>query len=115
MARVLKRRLSTNESLKFEWCPAFSLQRVSDFLLQVAILMIVNELAERGLVEVLQHVAQLGALGLTCRERLSINRAKRGKRGVAMLLADLAVLVAVATVQAVLFHWLLPASPGAAV
>jgi hypothetical protein len=58
--------------------------------------MIAAELAQRCLVEVKQNLAQLLGFRITGCEALSVNLTQRADEGVAVLLADFAISVAVA-------------------
>src|SRR5260370_29038685 len=75
-------------------------------------LVIATELAQRGLVQVGQNVAQFLGWGITGRESRSVDLAQRADEGVAVLVADFAILVAVAIVETCLAHTALPGAHG---
>jgi hypothetical protein len=66
--------------------------------------MIAPQLAQRGLVQLMQNVAQLLGWGIAGGETLSVNLAQRANEGVAVLVADFAIMVAVAIVETCLAH-----------
>src|ERR1700719_2773460 len=67
-------------------------------------LMIAAELAQRRLVELKQDFAKLLGRGITGGKTLSVNLAQRADEGVAVLVADFAVVVAVAIVETGFAH-----------
>src|ERR1700730_14639168 len=67
-------------------------------------LMIAAELVQRRLVQLKQDFAELFAVRITGDETLSVNLAQRADEGVSMLVADFAILVAVAIVETCLAH-----------
>src|SRR6185437_14443971 len=67
-------------------------------------LMIAAELAQRRLVQLKQDFAELLGGGITGGKTLSVNLAQRADEGVAVLVADFAVVVAVAIVQTGFAH-----------
>lgn len=73
-------------------------------------LMIAAELAKRGLVQLDQDFAQRLGRWITGGETWSINLAQRADKGVAMLVTDFTVVVAVAIVETGLAHAALPVS-----
>src|SRR6516162_6141406 len=80
------------------------LRRVRYFALQVAGLMIAAELAHRRFVQLKQNFTQLLGFRITGCEALSVNLAQRADEGVSVLVADFAILVAVAIVETRLAH-----------
>src|SRR5215472_4806610 len=66
--------------------------------------MIAAELAQRCLVELKQNLAQLLGFRITGCEALSVNLAQRADEGVAVLVADFAIHVAVAIIETCLAH-----------
>src|SRR5579872_1190739 len=74
-------------------------QCLRDLVFQMAGLVIAAELAERRFVELRQDFAQLLGRGITGGETLAINLAQRADEGVAMLVADVAIVIAVAIVE----------------
>ena len=76
-------------------------------MLQVAGFMIAAELAQRRLVELKQDFAQLVGRRIPGGKTLSVNLAQRTDEGVAVLVADFAVVVAVAIVETGLGHFTL--------
>jgi hypothetical protein len=77
---------------------------LADLPFQVAMLMVVYEPAERGLVHLDKHVREFLMRLRTSRERRSVDLAERAHERVTVLTADLAIFVAMATVQTRLFH-----------
>jgi hypothetical protein len=75
-----------------------SLFRALNPFFQVTVFVIVNQLPQRCIVELLNHIAELGCIRLACGEGRAVNLAQRADQRVAVLFADLAVLVAVALV-----------------
>src|ERR1700712_2518422 len=76
-----------------------------DLALEMAMLMVVDQLAQRVLIHRSEHVREL-LFRLSCRgERGSINLAQRTHERVAVFAADLAVLVAVTSLQPWLIHF----------
>jgi len=67
-------------------------------------LMIAAELAQRRLVQLMQDIAQLLGRGITGSKTWSVNLAQRADEGVAVLVADFAVVVAVAIVETGFTH-----------
>jgi hypothetical protein len=65
---------------------------------------ITNQLAQGRLIDYMQHVAKFHMAGDSRRKVLPVGQAQGGNERVAMLPADLAVLVAVALVKAGLLH-----------
>src|SRR4029079_282328 len=82
----------------------YLLQGIRDLVLKVAGRMIPAELAQRRFVQLLQDVAQLLGCGIAGGKALSVNLAQRTDQGVAVLVADFAVMVAVAIVETWLAH-----------
>ena len=68
-------------------------------MLQVAGFMIAAELAQRRFVQLKQNLAELFGVRITGGETLSVNPAQRADECVSMLVADFAILVAVAGVS----------------
>jgi hypothetical protein len=66
--------------------------------------MIAAELAQRRLVQLKQDFAQLLGRGITGGKTLSVNLAQRADEGVAVLVADFAVVVAMAIVETGFAH-----------
>ena len=87
------------------------LRRVGDFVLQVAGLMIAAQLADRRFVQLKQNFTQLLGFRVTGCEALSVNLAQRADEGVSVLVADFAILVAVAIVESCLAHAALHRAP----
>jgi hypothetical protein len=86
-------------------CYADSLfRRIRDFVFKVAGAVISAELAQRRLVQVKQDVAQLLGRRITRGETLSVNLAQRANENVAVLVADFAIVIAVAIVETGLAH-----------
>src|ERR1700675_3507506 len=83
-----------------------------DLVREMAGLMIATKLAQRRIVEVGQNVAQLLGRGITGGETWAVNLAQRTDEGVAVFVADFAILVAVAIVEACLAHAALPDAHG---
>ena len=83
-------------------------QRLRDLVFQMAGLVIAAELAERRFVELRQDFAQLLGRGITGGKTLAINLAQRADERVAMLVADVTIVVAVAIVETGLAHAALP-------
>jgi hypothetical protein len=83
-----------------------SLRSFGNLVLQVAGLMIAVELAQRCLVQLKQNLAQFLGLGITGCETLSVNLPERADQGVPVFVADLAIPVAVAAIEA--WHASLP-------
>src|SRR5438067_553936 len=73
-------------------------------LFRMPVFIIIDKMAKRIVVKALKYVAQLGCLRLARRERVAVNLAQAVHGGVAVFLADLAILVAVAIVHSWLFH-----------
>src|SRR5205807_7207306 len=71
---------------------------------QVARLMIAPQLAQRCLIELSEDVTQLLCVRITGREARSVNLAQRADNGIAVLVADFAILVAVPIVETRLAH-----------
>src|SRR5271154_729343 len=67
-------------------------------------LMIAAELAQRRLVQLKQDIAQLLRRGITGGKAWSVNLAQRADEGVAVLVADFAVVVAAAIVETGFAH-----------
>src|SRR4029077_14075415 len=87
---------------------AVSTRDVGDLVREMAGLVIAPELAQRRLVQVGQNVAQFLGRGITGCEARAGDLAQRADEGVAVLVADFAILVAVAIVEAGLAHAALP-------
>ena len=83
-----------------------------DLVSEMTGLVIATELAQRGLVQMGQNVAQFIGRGITGGKTLSVNLAQRADEGVAVLVADFAVVIAVAIVEACLAHAALPGALG---
>ena len=77
---------------------------LADLTFQVAMLMVVYEPAERGLVNLDKYVREFLVRLRTRRERRSVDLAERAHERVTVLTADLAIFVAMATFQTRLFH-----------
>jgi hypothetical protein len=60
---------------------------------------IAAELAQRRLVQLQQNLAEFFGFGITRGETLSVNLPQRADEGIAVLVADFAILVAVAIVE----------------
>ena len=73
-------------------------------MLKMAGLMIAAELAQRGFVQLEQNLAQFRGFRIACSETLSVNLTQRANEGVAVLVADFAVLVAMAIVETCFAH-----------
>src|SRR5580692_10419573 len=71
---------------------------------QMAGLVIAAELAQRRLVQLKQDFAELLGRGIAGGKTLSVNLAQRADEGVAVLVADFAVVVAMAIVETCLAH-----------
>src|ERR1700674_4088571 len=80
------------------------LRGVGDLVLKMAGLMIATKLAQRRLVQLEQNLAQLLGFRITGCETRSVNLTQRADQGVAVLVADFAILVAVAIVETGLAH-----------
>jgi hypothetical protein len=80
------------------------LRSVGDLVLQVAGFMIAAQLAQRRLVQLQQNLTEFFVCRITGGETLSVNLAQGADQGVAMLVADFAVVVAVAIVETWLAH-----------
>ena len=72
------------------------LQSVCDLVLQVAGLMIAAELAPRCFVELRENIAQFLGIRITGSKTLSVNLTQRADESISVLVADFAVVVAVA-------------------
>src|SRR6202035_827610 len=68
--------------------------------------MIAAELAQRGLVQLKQNLAEFLGFRIAGRKALSVDLSQRADQGVSVLMADLAILVAVAIVET--WHFSLP-------
>jgi hypothetical protein len=77
---------------------------VGDLVLQMAGLMIAAELTQRRIIELKENVTQLLGWRITGGKTLSVNLAQRADQGVAVLVADFAVMVTVAIVETCLTH-----------
>ena len=80
------------------------LRRVRDLVFEVTGRMIPAKLAERRLVQLMQNVTQLLGCGITGGEALAVDLAQRADKRVAVLVADFAIMVAVAIVETCLAH-----------
>src|ERR1700712_1482134 len=80
------------------------LRGLGDLVLQVAGFMIAAELAQRRFVELKQDIAQLRGVRIAGCEAAAVNLAQRAEEGVAVLVADVAVVVAMTMVQTWLAH-----------
>src|SRR5436305_9525102 len=69
---------------------------------------IATQLAQRGLVQLKQDVTQQGRIRITGCEALAVDLAQRTHQRVAVLLADRAILVPMAAIQAGFLHVSLP-------
>jgi hypothetical protein len=76
--------------------------------------MIAAELAQRRLVQLKQNLAQLLGFEIAGCETLSIHLSQRADEGVAVLVADFAILVAVTIVETCLAQAALHGAQGAA-
>jgi hypothetical protein len=72
-------------------------------MLKMAGLMIAAELAQGCLIQLKQNLAQLLGLRIASRETLSVNLAQRAEEGVPVLMADFAIVIAVAIVETCCF------------
>src|SRR5579864_6237209 len=84
--------------------PTRLLRCLGDLVVEMAGLMIAAELTERRLVQLHQDFAQRFGRGITGSETLSINLAQRPDEGVAMLVADFTIVIAVTIVETGLAH-----------
>src|SRR5664279_3923516 len=82
--------------------------RLRDLVLQMTGLVIAAELAQRRLVELKQDLAQCRGSRITGGETDPVDLAQRADQGVAVLVTDFTVLVAVAIVESRLAHAALP-------
>ena len=89
----------SSESRVFAIRFAVLLRSVGDLVLQVAGLMNAAELAQRRLVQLKQNLAELLGFEIAGCETLSIHLSQRADEGVAVLVADFAILVAVTIVK----------------
>ena len=80
------------------------MQRVGYLVLQVAGLMIAAELAQRGLIQLKQNLAQLLGFRIAGGKTLSVNLTQRADQGVSVFVADFAILVAMAIVETCLAY-----------
>jgi hypothetical protein len=85
---------------------------VGYLVVEMAGLMIAAQLAQGSVVELKQNVTQLVRFRIPRSETLSVNLAQRANEGVAVLVADFAILVAMAIVEARLVHAALPCARG---
>src|ERR1700760_434748 len=85
-----------------------SLRSLGNLVHEVAGFIITAELAQRRLVQLNKNVAQLLGRGITGGKTLSVNLAQRADQGVAVLVADFAVVIAVAIVETRFAHAALP-------
>ena len=77
---------------------------LDDLVLEMAGLVIAAELAERRLVQLNHDFAQLLGRGITGSKPWSVNLAQRTDEGIAMLVADFTIVVAVAVVETGFAH-----------
>jgi hypothetical protein len=89
------------------------LRSVFDLVLQVAGLMIAAELTQGCFIQVRKNLAKFFRRGITGGKPLSVNLAQCADEGVAVLVADFAVVVALAIVEACLAHAALHGCPRA--
>jgi hypothetical protein len=80
------------------------LRSVCDFVFQVTGLMIAAELAQRRFIELKKNLAQFLGHRITGCKILFVNLTQRADEGVSVLVADFAVVVAVAIVETCLAH-----------
>src|SRR4029079_4348056 len=85
-----------------------SVQGVRDLVIQVTGLVVAAKLAQRCLVQVKHNLAQRVGWGITGGKALPINLAQRADQRGAVLVADFAILVALAIVETCLAHAALP-------
>jgi len=86
-------------------------QRVGYLVLQVAGLMIAAELAQRGLIQLKQNLAQLLGFRIAGGKTLSVNLTQRADQGVSVFVADFAILVAMAIVESLICSCCSPLCP----
>jgi hypothetical protein len=75
-----------------------------DLVIQVTSFMIAAELAQRCFVQLKKNLTQLFGFGVTGCETLPVNFSQRADKSVAVLVADFAVVVAVAIVESGFAH-----------
>jgi len=80
-------------------------------VLEVTGLVIAAKLAQRSFVELKQHRAQLLGRGITCGKTLPVNFTQGADQRVAVLVTDLAIVVAVAMIETWLAHAVLLCRP----
>src|ERR1700681_2300006 len=80
------------------------LPRISDLVFKMPGLMIAAELAQRRFVQLKQNLAQLFGCRIASCETLPVNLTERLDQGVAVLVADFAVVVAMTIVETGLAH-----------
>ena len=88
------------------------LGRFGDLVREMAGLMISAELAQRGLVQRSQDIAQLLGFGITRRETWPVNLTQGAEQRVSVLAADFAILVGMPVVETCLAHVALPCTIG---
>src|SRR5436309_1986593 len=81
-----------------------SARGVGDLVIQMTGLVVATKLAQRCLVQVKQNVTQLVGRGITGGKTLPVNLAQCADEGVAVLVADFAIVVALAIVETCLTH-----------
>src|SRR5215216_2691221 len=81
-----------------------SARSVGDLVIQMTGLVVAAKLAQRCLVQVKHNFAQAVGWGVTGGKTLPVNLAQGADRGGAVLVADFAILVAVAIVETCLAH-----------
>jgi hypothetical protein len=80
------------------------LRRVRDFVFEVSGLIIAAKLAERCFVKLKQNIAQLLGCRIAGGEALSVNLAQCANKRVSVLVADFAIVIAVAIAETWLAH-----------
>src|SRR4029079_1308874 len=86
-----------------------SLRDVVDLVRQMPGVVIATQLAQRRLVQLMQDLAELGRVRIAGGKALAVDLAQRSDQRIAMLLADRATLVPMATIKARFLHVSLPA------
>src|SRR6266702_8449776 len=77
-----------------------SLRGVVDLVPQMSGVVIATQLAQRRLVQLMQDLTELGRIGITSRKALAVDLAQSTDQRVAVLLANRAILVPMAAIQA---------------
>jgi hypothetical protein len=87
------------------WLPSSPLLRKPrDFVCEVAGLIVAAKLAQRCFVKLKQNLAQLLGCRIAGGEALPVNLTQRANEGISVLVADFAIVVAVAIVETCLAH-----------